>query len=61
MKGGNDPVTVAWATGVADRIIRRFTSERQGWVAGSDAMRHLRLVVMAELMVEDRVARMKKR
>ena len=54
MKGGHDPVTVAWATGVADRIIRRFTSEREGWTAESECMKHLRLVVLAELMREAR-------
>ena len=42
------------ATLIADRIIRRFTSERAGWNANSEALKHLRLVVLAELVRAER-------
>ena len=42
------------ATLIADRIIRRFTSERAGWTANNEALKHLRLVVLAELVRAER-------
>ena len=38
----------------ADRIVQRFTRERPGWSAESEAMKHLRLVVVAELVRAER-------
>lgn len=45
---------VGWAEGVADRIIRRYTRERPGWVRECESMKHLKLVVIAELLREER-------
>ena len=42
------------AADVADRIIRRFTSERHGWTVNNEALKHLRLVVLAELLRAER-------
>jgi hypothetical protein len=39
---------------IAERIVARFTSERRGWTAACEAMQHLRLVVVAELVRAER-------
>ena len=46
--------SAAWAAGVADRVIRRFAHERPGWRSDSESMKHLKLVVVAELVREVR-------
>jgi hypothetical protein len=46
--------SAAWAAGVAERVIRRFAHELPGWRSDCESMKHLKLVVVAELVREVR-------
>jgi hypothetical protein len=49
-RGSRERPGVERACELAERIVRRFTQERPGWSPESAAMKHLKLVVLAEVL-----------
>ena len=52
LRTAKDVLVQEWAAAVADRVVERYARERRQCGGKGDAEEHLRLAVMAELVVE---------